>query len=274
MADLVIAEAYHVQSVDNIALTQVHTLVVQESKHTHFVDVCNIPIILISTPEPDGATIPILKLTAQAGYRINGDSVGRGPAVTLTEMRAGSRMAGNLPTFSSTATATFERLMSVSGKLPATSCEARTGIRCGASLVTPVMTIEAESNQILITLDKTIQGLEIEATGSTPVLGTLSSKTPILQLSTGVVYGMVGTLSVNIPIPKITATMEWERVGTLSKTTPELQITATGYCNSMELDEYIPIPFLSFMASGGVGGGGGLLQDESRFTDYVLRHAR
>jgi hypothetical protein len=80
------------------------------------------------------------------------------------------------------------------------------------------------------------------------------------------------SLDANVPPPRLTATGYTERTMSLSGLLPAIEATASGGNNSMTLYANLPPPVMAAVT--GEGPGGGVIQDASRYDDYVLRYSR
>jgi hypothetical protein len=163
--------------------------------------------------------------------------------------------------------------MVVNAKLSDMECSALSGARCGA-LTLPAMEITGSASGLPLTLSKDLPGLKITATGLAPNTGSLSKDLPPLAVTVSVQVAGTGTLSKSIAPLKISATGSSVGSGTLNRTLSDLGIEAEAHCDTMAVDAYLSALIMASLATGGVIGAEAILMNESRFTDYVLRHAR
>lgn len=261
----------------SIAFTQEHTLVVAEAYNAHAIDSCD-PSKNNSmwTSSVDYPKLPVLKLTARGENLIYGKSGGsRLPSLQLS-IRAGARCGdGTLPDLGLTATATYDRLMSLSRKLPTMSLSARAGMRGGVmKLPVPELTM-AVTGDLVGRLSKNLPGLTIDAVGSTPYLMRLSKRLPTLRLTVAMSGTNVGTLSAKLPPFKLTGAMSMNAYGTLDADLPCIKVSSiTGHRSSIDVAGVLPTLVVSGIGTGGVDSGYADGYEEDRFDDYVLRYAR
>jgi hypothetical protein len=268
---------------NHLTLDAVHVLTVQEAYHTSTSD-SSIDLSkswLLWTSWPDGPKTPFFTLDADTQEEIHSDTTGYTPQIELTDMRPGSRMdEGKTPDIRCSGTVSVPILMTVTGRLPVIEGDSRTGARSDKTGRTPVLELTAQSENTLGSLSKTIPGLTLDAELTTPVVMTVDGKVPALTVDATFSYKHLMELAANIPIPKLTGAMGIGGIGTLDRNIPDIRISATGHTDTMEVAGYVPLPYLSIGSSGAPGGVGdpvgqpGTIVNESRFTGYVLRHAR
>lgn len=279
MADLVMQEAYHVHSADNVAV--ILNLTGLDSHHDHIVDVCEPSKSWHGTTlQDDGKShpyLPSLQIEAQTGERINLDS--DLPGIQLTEMRAGARMddTPNLPDLEISATAQVGAVGTLDRRLPSLMVSGRFGAHCDDDLMLPDMRLSITLvGDRLGWLDKTLPGLTLTAVGSTPVLATLAEDLPALAIAAAGSMVTTGTLNRKLPSLKISAQALVGAAGTLDATLPDLELDSDSglYGDALSLDADLPTVVMAAIATGTVGGQAGELVNASRFTDYVMRYER
>lgn len=293
---LVVAEAYHehygdASSVNTLNVANIfHDHVSFDIKHMtgwYFLTIADNALV-VKTPNvrlnlnehgwmSDPAILPVLKLDAWSGIRINCPPAGLMlPALTL-EMLAGARLSKRLPTLDLTAEGHGETSMRLTGRLPDLRCSARAGIRAKATLMLPAMEISATGGAvggIIGTLSKTLPGLILEASGFRLNIGQLVKDLPPLQIEA---YGSrehSGVLSGRLPAMRISASGYMVNEGSLQKLLPALEISAMGTASSMYLVADLPTLVTNTNPDGKSGGAPGHLINEDRFDGYVLRYAR
>jgi hypothetical protein len=260
-----------------IILTYEHYLDVSPAYHDQVADE---PVVTMNvymwTDGQDPPELPVLELTAQGETRLSGLSGGSKLPGLVLSIRSGARCGdGVLPAIGLSATASSDHLMSVSGRLPTMSLSARSGAICGdLKLPVPELSVTAIGD-LVGRLTKTMPGLSISATGSTPVLGSLTKGIPPLELVISMSGTVGGVLIGSLSGLKLTGAASLNEYGTLSRDIPvPIVLSMTGHRSSIDISMTLPTLIMSGVGTGVVDPGGGGGYNASRFDDYVLRYAR
>jgi hypothetical protein len=280
---LVIAGCWH-DHVAMIATEMAFGITIKEAYHEHVSDA---PVLtgvfgtLIGTDPLDPPWLPTLMIEAQSGIRITCYPEEGIPLPGLElEIRPGSKIEGNLPDLRASGTMTYDTLMSLDEKLPVMSAEGYFAARADDEGKLPDLRVDMSIvGDLRGTINQKLPALEISATGWTAFTGQLAKDLPALEISASMVGIITGQLVANLPALKIEAGILPGAVGTLEANLPTLKMQS-GEATVTTMSIVATLPTLlsgsvgSGSDSGGVGGDAITMQDESRFTDYVLRHSR
>jgi hypothetical protein len=272
---LVVSSCEHDHVANHIySLTESPSLTVNEAAHAHVVggDLYLVSDEYVLWTDPlSPPKLPTMECEAQCGVRINMPEGGLYLPGIAVEARAGSRAEGNLPIMEISAAGTHTTHMSVDGVVPVPSLSARTGVR-GGTMRLPTIGISAVSRYFSATLDRRLPGITVSASAYGDNTASLDVSLPALQIAMSMLGDMNMSLDANVPPPRLTATGYTERTMSLSGLLPAIEATASGGNNSMTLYANLPPPVMAAVT--GEGPGGGVIQDASRYDDYVLRYSR
>ena len=224
-----------------------------------------------STLQEDGVSNPVLPALlceAKVGERIN--LTGTLPGISLTDARFGLVVTGDLPALGCSGTILSGSVGTLDKNLPSLECSGVFGIRAG-TLKLP--TIESEitiSGDSLGILNKTLPGLVLSATGSATAGAVLDKNLPPLSADITISWTTSASLDKNIPPPLLTGTILCGATGTLSENLPALKAEIEIlYGQSLTINADLPT-----LVAGTIMGAISSASEVSRFTNYVLRHAR
>lgn len=275
MADLVVQESYHLHAVDGELQLTPYLLTVQDAIHRFRTEPeLVLGSFLIWTDTLNPPKLPVLTLSAEFGKRIYCDSNGlKMPGLTI-DARAGARSAeGLLPVMALAATATHETIGQIDSTLPALGISASSGLRCGV-LKLPAMTVAASSTSgLLCHLNKKLPAIKVVATAYGDRTGVVDGKLPAIESSITIQTETLASLSRKLPALKISATAEHESQLTLDGKLPALQMAAHGAGGYNALSAYIP-PLIMAAIGSVVSGHSSVLENTSRYDNFVLRHVR
>ena len=295
MADLILSEGSHLHSADNVLL---NGLLVSATDHSHVVDGVVLTLTLplaegnhllvddecwvslhwkMTTLADDGKTyprLPALEIDARTGERIELDEWL--PAITLGAMRAGARMSiePKLPDLELSASGTAGFIAALDKRLPTMTLTARFGNRT-SELLLPAMELDISiTGDRLGWLSKSLPGLTIISSGSTPVLATLTKDLPSLELTASAYRVGTGALDKTLPPLLLAASALAGASGTLAATLPAMKVETGMYGDQLSLNAILPTLVINPVGTGGSDGQPAELVNADRFADYVLRYER
>lgn len=256
-------------------------------------DAAVIPLYSITCGEwPEySLKLPVVSSTGEFGYRLKWGENIKLPTVLLEDTRTGFRTGIDtegvesvlkLPTVSSEGVALMGSTMTVDRKLPAVVEYVDWDMRFGSNFakMLPAFRLEAEvSGGLWMRVDTKLPGVECAATAWSPVGMWLDAKLPPVSLNTSQSIELYPTLDRKLPTLQIEAYCYGGPGAILDATLPPIRVLADDAEGTsgdiLTLDATLPTVVMRPVGTGsGVDGLPGVVQDEIRFEDYVLRYAR
>jgi hypothetical protein len=218
--------------------------------------------------------LPVYRIDAEFGQRCTLDA--KLPVLEFADLRAGSHLDEKMGDMECSATMQVGYVASLDRNLPTMQVEGHFGGRAEGKLPDYEVDMSIIGDRLL-SLDKIMPGWEIEAEGSTPFLLTLDKKLPVLRPTITTTFEMPLTLDASLPAFKITTDSLVGYLMALDRNLPAYKIEyddVTGYSPDMSLDANLPTLVMTPLGTGDTVLPISLLVDATRYTDYVLRHAR
>ena len=263
--DLVVADASHDHVAWNISNVHAGAIAVDSSYH---VTASNWPVLINTGDEP---YLPTMECTGTFYTRIFTQAANL-PTLRMSESRTGAQCGTlKLPDMECTGEMSAGATASLSRKLPALAASGRFGARAG-TLTLPFPEVSMSiTGDLFGKLNKSLPGLEVSASGSTPVLAALAKSLPPISISAVGSFAGTGVLSRSVAPLKISAKLLSGGYGTLTADLPGVKLSGSETLagDSLSLNAYLPT-----LVSGAVMGGVSKATYEDQYEDYVLRYAR
>ena len=268
--DLVVADASHDHVAWNISNVHAGAIAVDSSYHVNAAegDFLLGPINISMGDEP---YLPTMECTGTFYTRIFTQAADL-PTLRMSESRTGAQCGTlKLPDMECTGEMSAGATASLSRKLPALAASGRFGARAG-TLTLPFPEVSMSiTGDLFGKLNKSLPGLEVSASGSTPVLAALAKSLPPISISAVGSFAGTGVLSRSVAPLKSSAKLLSGGYGTLTADLPGVKLSGNETLDgdSLSLNAYLPT-----LVSGAVMGGVSKATYEDQYEDYVLRYAR
>ena len=235
--------------------------------------------------------LPTILFEGSFGHRLRWGENKKLPTVGIENARTGFRTgvdtegvetALKLPTVSSEGLALMGANMTLDAKLPAVVEYVDWDMRLASNFTgkLPAILVEAEaSGGLWGRVDATLPGIECVAAAWRPVGMWLDAKLPPLSIDTSQSIELYPWLDRKLPTLLLEAYCYGGPGAVLDATLPPVRMLADDAEGTsgdvFTLDATLPAVVMRPVGTGsGVDGEAGVIQDETRYEDYVLRYAR